>query len=301
MRTITALAAGATILAALSAQSREAGAARAARLGAEQIVAKSVQASGGEEAWRKVQTLIWSGHLESERIPEHRVAFFLEEQRPNKSRFEIMGLSVRSVRVVDGTHGWTMRPGQSGIPEVESLSPTEVKFARDAAGLEGPLVDAAAQGGRVELEGREQLEGSDCYRLTVTLASGERQAVWVDAKSFLLSRYDRTSYNKSGMKGTVSVYYRAYKAVDGLQLPALVEIGGAAGLKRDKMIIEKVEVNSPINERQFARPGPLQQRAEVTIGGPQQFRGPVSPPSIAPTAPVAKTPTTAAGGEPAPK
>ena len=220
-------------------------------LSAEQIVDKCVEVRGGLVAWRKIATMTWVGHLETERSSVPSLPFQLQEKRPDKSRFEITEPSQRSVRVFNGISGWKIRPGQDGRPEVKQFTAQETRFARGASGLEGPLIDYRARGGKVALDGIEQVDGRKTYRIAVRTASGEGQTVWIDAGTFLETRYDRTAYDQQGPKGTVSIRYRDYKEVEGLALPSVLEISGAAGGKADRMVIEKVALNSPIDDRQF--------------------------------------------------
>jgi outer membrane lipoprotein-sorting protein len=237
-----------------------------AALTAEEIVDKSVEVRGGLQAWQRIATIIWVGHLESERSLVPSLPFRLEEKRPGKSRFEITEPSQRSLRVFDGTSGWKMRLGQDGRPEVKRFTPEEVRFAREAAGLEGPLIDFRAKGSTVELEGTDPVDGGKAYRIGVRLASGERQTVWIDAATFLEARYDRTAYGPTGAKGTVSVRYRNYKEVEGLALPSLFEISGAAGGKPDRMVIERVALNPQIDDREFAGLGVPRDRLSAARG-----------------------------------
>ena len=167
------------------------------------------------------------------------------------SRFEISDPSQRSLRVFNGTTGWKMKLGQDGRPEVKQFTAQEVRFARSAAGLEGPLIDFRAKGSTVELQGTEELEGRRTYRVGVKLATAEHQTVWVDAETFLESRYDRATYDTAGAKGTVSLRFREYKEIEGLAVPSLIEISGVAGGKPDRMVIERVALNPEIDDRDF--------------------------------------------------
>jgi outer membrane lipoprotein-sorting protein len=237
-----------------------AGSAAAAELTAAQIVEQNVAARGGLDAWRKVRTMIWTGHIESAHAPVPNMSFVLEQQRPNKTRFEIDAMSQRTLRVFDGTQGWKLRPAQNGRPSVQPYTAQELKFAQRGQGIDGPLIDAAAKGNSVLLEGVDEVEGHEAYRLTVRSASGESDRVWVDAKTFLEVRYDRPSYDPSGAHGTVSVFYRDYKAVEGLQIPSVIETGVGSGKPPDRMLIEKIALNASLADWNFANPGAPRQR-----------------------------------------
>lgn len=237
-----------------------------APLTGEAVVDRSIEVRGGLEAWRKIGTIIWAGHLESERSAVPKLPFELKEKRPGKSRFEITEPAHRSLRVFNGVGGWKMRLGEDGRPEVKPLTAQEVRFARSAPGLEGPLVDFRAKGSRVELEGTEDLDGRLTYRIGVTLLDGERQTVWIDAESFLESRFDRTVYGPTGPKGVISVRYRDYKEIEGLALPSVLEISGAAAGKPDRMVIERVALNPVIEDREFQGNGNTRDRSAAEPG-----------------------------------
>jgi len=222
---------------------------------AEQIIAKNVAARGGLEAWRKIETLVCVGHLRGEQAPMPSMGFILEQKRPNKTRFELLGMNQKSVRVFDGRHGWTMHGGQNGPSEAKPFSPEELLFAQGAPGLAGPLIDYAAQGSRVTLEGVEKLQGRKTYRLGVHRSSGEIDHVWVDAKTYLDVRYDRPSAGKLPTSHPVSVYYGDYRVAAGVQIAAVIETGGRPGRATDRMAIERMVVNSPLDDTVFTGSG----------------------------------------------
>lgn len=229
-----------------------------ARLSAAEILAKNEAARGGLQAWRNVQTMMWFGHIESTHATVPGMLFMLAQKRPNKTRFEINAMGDKTVRVFDGTQGWRLHPAHGG-PEVQPYSIDEVRFAQGAPGLDGPLIDSAAKGSSVTLEGVDEVEKHRAYHLRVQTGAGETQHVWVDAQTFLEIRYDRTVGGRGGPGRTVSVMYRNYKATDGLQVPTIIETGVGSGGTPDRMVIERVAVNPPIDDRIFKEPGSTQQ------------------------------------------
>jgi len=230
-----------------------------ARLSAEEIVAKNAAARGGPEAWRNVQTMMWFGHIESTNATVPGMLFRLAQKRPNKTRFEINAMGDKSVRVFDGTQGWSLRPAH-GRPDVRPYSIDEVRFAQAAPGLDGPLIDSVAKGSSVSVAGLDEVEKHKAYHLVLKTPSGESQHIWVDAQSFLEIRYDRPAGSR-----TVSVLYRDYKPSNGLQIPSIIETGAGAGNTPDRMVIERVALNPPIDDHAFSEPGAPQQQARKQL------------------------------------
>jgi outer membrane lipoprotein-sorting protein len=230
-------------------------------LTAAQIVSKNVAARGGLDAWRNIRTMIWIGHMESPDARMRTMPFELQQERPNRTRFEINAIDQRSARVFDGTSGWKMSAKRNGSPEVQPFTIQELKFAQAAQAIDGPLIDYEAKATLVSLDDIEEVEGHRAYRLSARLASGETQKVWIDAQTFLDLRYDRTSYSPAGVPGNVSVFYRDYRTIDGLKFPFTLEVGVGSGKPPDKMVIEKVMLNPVLDKRAFAKPAALRRQS----------------------------------------
>ena len=134
-------------------------------LSVDQIVEKNVDARGGLDAWRKVQTMIWSGHVDSANAPAPDLPFVLAMKRPNKTRFEVTVFNQKSVRVFDGKQGWKLGPNGMGSATPRPYSMDEATSARDEQVIDGLLIDHEAKRVAVTLEGKDQVGGRDAYRL----------------------------------------------------------------------------------------------------------------------------------------
>jgi hypothetical protein len=225
----------------------------APKLDVRQILEKNLTARGGLDAWRKVQTMLWLGHLKSG-SSAGMVPFVLQMKRPDKMRFEVTIDNEKSIRAFDGKDGWKVRPPHGGKPQLSPFTPEEVRFALDAPGIDGPLIDHEAKGIAVELDGTDEANGHKAYRLTVKLPSGAIRHVWIDATSFLELRYDRETRGPLGQQGVVLVDYRDYRSIDGLQIPMTIETESPNGRPGDRMVIDRVLLNPPLQESEFSRP-----------------------------------------------
>lgn len=231
-----------------------------------EIVAKNVAARGGIDAWRQVHGMTWVGHIESARTPLSSRRFVLEQERPDKTHFETTATGERTLRIYDGTRGWTLRTARDGRPQVRPFTVEELVYAQGAPGIDGPLIDAAAKRIGVTLGGLDAIDGRKAYRLVLTLPSGESDRLWIDATTFLELRYDRTLAGEvGGASRVISTRYRDYRAFDGLQIPGVIETGASAvaGATPDRMVVEEVRVNPSLDSRAFADPAAPRTRSAV--------------------------------------
>jgi len=259
------------------------------KLTVDQIVDKSLAASGGGSSWKAVQTLTLSGKLDAGRerkdggnIPTNPVQakidaktraksilegkykappekiiqlpFKLDLARPNKQRLEIPFQGDTAVQVYDGANGWKLRP-YFGRREVESYSKDELAIATEEQQLDGPLVDYAAKGTQVSLAGTELVDGNPAYHLKLKFKDGSVRGLWIDGKSFLEVKLEGTPRRRDGRPRTVMTYFKDYRKVGGLMVPHLRETQVAGDPHIERIQIEKVVVNPSLGPNEFTKPG----------------------------------------------
>ena len=225
----------------------------AADLTATEIVEKNVAARGGLQAWRSVNSLTLSGEMDAGGKQDPKLPFVLTMKRPHKSRLEIKFQGQTAVQVYDGQQGWKVRPFLNRN-EVEPYTAAEAKSAATWQDLDGPLVDYAAKGTKVELAGREAVEGRDNYKLKLTLVNGEQRYLWIDTKSFLESKIDGEPRKLDGRMHKVTIFSRDYKTVNGLTVPHTLETAVGGVKQTHKMTIRSVDVNRPLEDAVFGKP-----------------------------------------------
>ncbi len=259
----------------------------APRLSAAQIVKKHVSARGGLQAWRAVQTLSLSGKMDAgagdsvtrsvrvargpgaathktrreiaagahkgEAEKQVQLPFTLARQRPNKSRLEIEFAGKTAVQVYDGTNGWKLRP-YLNRNDVEPFTPQEAQTEAENAGVDGLLIDFAAKGTKVQLEGVEPVEGHDAYKLKLTTTTGTVKHIWIDAHSFLDVKVEGVPRRMDGKTRSVWVYQRDFRSVHGVMIPFALETIVDGYPQTHKIVLDKVAVNPNLDAAAFAKP-----------------------------------------------
>ena len=230
-----------------------ASAAGASDLTVAQIIDHNVAARGGLPAWRSVSNMTLAGEMDAGGKENVRLPFTWTMKRPHKSRLEIKFQGKTAVQVFDGKQGWKVRPFLNR-DDVEPYTAAETKQAASWQDLDGPLMDYAAKGTKVELAGKEAVEGRDNYKLKLTLATGEQRYLWVDAKTFLETKMDGAPRKMDGRLKSVVVYSRDYKKVDGVTVPYTLETVVDGVKQSHKISIQTVALNKPLDDTLFARP-----------------------------------------------
>ncbi|PYX18952.1 MAG: outer membrane lipoprotein-sorting protein [Acidobacteria bacterium] len=256
--------------------------AQTASLTAPQIVEKNIAARGGLQAWRGLQTMTWTGKMDAGggdsaarsrraalapssstnhavmNAPEGKteqvqLPFTLYMKRGRKSRIELEFAGKKPVQVYDGTNGWKYRPFLNR-EDVEPFTNDELKSEAQKSDLDGPLVDYATKGTKVESAGVEKVEGHDCYKLKLTLKSGDVQYVWIDTQSFLDVKVSGTPRRMDGRMHNVYIYQRDFKTVQGLVLPQVLETAVDGYRDTHKMVIESLVINPKLDDSLFKKP-----------------------------------------------
>ena len=245
------------------------------RLSAAEIVDRNVAARGGLQAWRAVHALSMRGKMDvggnqrstlpvpgrkgaTAEMPPRRpteqvqLPFAMDLQRPRKSRVEVKFNGQTAVQVFDGANGWKLRPFLNRR-QVEPYTAEELKATALQADLDGPLVDYAAKGTKVALEGTEKVGETQAYKLNLTFKNGQTQHLWVDANTFLEVKIEGAPRRLDGKYHPVAVYYRDYKTIEGLVVPFVLETAVEGTSQLEKIQIDSVEVNPKLEDSLFAK------------------------------------------------
>jgi outer membrane lipoprotein-sorting protein len=235
----------------------------------DEIIAKNIQARGGMDKIKSIKSIKTTATMTMG--PGMEAPGVMVQKRPEMARLEFTVQGLTAVQAYDGSKAWQIMPFM-GKKDPELMSGDETKEMEETADLDGPLVDYKAKGNAVELLGKEKVEGTDAYKLKVTLKNGDVQTEYIDADSFLEIKEE----TKRMVRGTERDFESSigdYKEVDGIIFPFAVESGIKGTDQKQKITISKIELNVPADDSMFKMPPP-------------------APPAPAAAAPAAGTPKT---------
>jgi len=238
-KALVGLVAGATLVAPAPAQT------------VDDVIAKANEARGGLEKMKAVQSVRMKGRMTMG--PGLEAPITIEMKRPRNARMEFTLQGMTGVQAYDGQQAWGISP--MGSQKAEPLPPEMAKDLDNQSDIDGPLVDYKAKGHQVELVGKEKVEGSDAWKLKVTLKSGDVQYVFLDADSHLEIR-NESKRTIRGSEVELETTIGDYKEVGGLLWPHSIQSGATGRPEKQSFAFESIEVNAAIDDARFKMPAP---------------------------------------------
>jgi outer membrane lipoprotein-sorting protein len=218
----------------------------------DEIIAKNIQARGGMDKIKSVQTLRSTATMSMGGGMEAPGS--MTQKRPDMARLEFTVQGLTAVQAYDGKDAWQIMPFM-GKKDPEPMSADDKKEMELNADIDGPLVDYKNKGHKIELLGKEKVEGTDAYKLKITLKNGDVITDYIDADSFLEIKQE-TKRMVRGSEQEIESTLGDYKEVNGLMLPFAMENGIKGGQEKEKLTISKIEMNVPVDSSIFKMPPP---------------------------------------------
>jgi outer membrane lipoprotein-sorting protein len=218
---------------------------------ADEIIAKNIEAKGGLDKLKAVQSIRITGKMMVG--PGMEAPMVIEMARPHKVRMEFTFQGMTGIQAYDGKGGWSVMPFM-GKKEPEPMSADDLKQAEDQADIDGPLVDYKEKGNQVEYLGKDEIEGTPVHKLKVTKKNGDVQTLYLDADSYLEIKAEGKSKVR-GQEIEGETTFGDYKEVGGLVMAHSIQSKMKGGQGPGQTItFEKIEVNPEIPASRFDMP-----------------------------------------------
>lgn len=225
-------------------------AAPAAAQTVDEIVAHYIKTIGGMEKIQAVSSLRRSGKFTG--AGGFEAAVVQENKRASRVREEFSLQGMTGINAYDGKTGWKIEPW-GGKKDAEALGEGEMKSILEDSDFDGPLVNYQQKGNQVEFVGMNQFEGTDTFKLKVTVANGDVYFYYLDTDYYVPIKID----TKRMIRGAEREYETAladYKEVAGWYLPHSVETNAKGSQDKSKVVYEKIEANVALDDGRFNMP-----------------------------------------------
>lgn len=210
---------------------------------AEEIIAKHVEAIGGESNWKKVNTLRQEATLSVQGM-EINVVISGIHNKGVRQEFNVMGMNNYSI--ITPAAGWNFMPIQ-GQTKPEPMTAEQLKYGVDQVDLQGDVVDYKTKGHTVVKLDNEEVEGISCFKIKMTRKNGNEVVFFIDPKSFYCIRTSSKLVANGQEMESISNLSNYQKLPEGIVIPFTLESSSVPA----PINISKVIVNGPVDEALF--------------------------------------------------
>jgi len=223
-------------------------AAPAAAQTVDEVIAKSLEARGGLDKLKAIQSIRMAARMS---MGPMELPMVIEMKRPGSFRADITVQGKVAVQAYDGATAWGISPMGTGQPE--PLPAEAAREMAEQADMDGPLLDYKAKGHLVELVGKEKVEGRDAYKIKITKKGGDVEYHFLDAGSYLPVRVEaRRTIRGTEIEGESTL--GDYREAGGFLWPYSIQNGAKGRPEKQGLVVEKIEINPVIDDARFKMP-----------------------------------------------
>jgi hypothetical protein len=221
---------------------------------ADEIIDKYIAVMGGKEKLLSIKSI----YMEGTSVMQNGAEILQKSWKVDGKLFrqEISSAMFNIATVVTDKEGWRQNPRNGGA--FEPLTPEMVATMQTQMDCAGSFVDYGAKGHKVELIGKEDVEGTAAYKIKITYKNGNEASFFFDAATYFIIRMS----SKGGAMGfgggrgpggggadqeRIMEFSEYKKTDDGYMFPFKITPLGMGG----GIYYEKIEVNKPIDPKAY--------------------------------------------------
>ncbi len=223
----------------------------------DEVIDKYLANTGGKDKWLALKSVKTTAKLKMQGM---ELPLTIVQKAPNMqmTMAEVQGMKFYQ-GCYDGTTMWgtnqmTMKAEKSEAEDSENM--------KDQSELLDPFINYAARGYKVALEGKETIEGTECFKIKLTRkpikVEGKEEentsVYFFDAQNYV-PIVIQTTVKKGPGKGMVSeTLLSDYQEVNGLFFAFSMTMRAKGQPNGQNVVIEKIETDIPVDNAIFAMP-----------------------------------------------
>lgn len=230
----------------------------AVAMDADELIAKYLDAMGGKERLKAVTSQKATGKFLAQGM---EFPFTMVSKRPDLMRIDATVMGMEMVQCYDGKKGWAINP-MAGGTDAQIMGEMERKGFKLQADMDGPLLDHAAKGYKVEYLGEDDVEGTPTYKLRVDTGQDIVIVMYFDTEYFLPIRQD-VKLTFDGNEHESQSYLSDYQEIDGMPVPFATE-SRVGGVVANQIMLESLERNVEVDDTIFDMPAKAEAPTDTT-------------------------------------
>ena len=208
----------------------------------DEIVKKHNDVVGGVDAWKKVNSIKYVGSMNAQ---GQEIPIVLSTLNGKGMRFEMELMGTKGYQIVTPTGGWSFFPFGNGQTKPEPMTADDVKQQQDELDIMDELMTYKAKGATLEYVGKDDVEGTECFKLKHTNKQAQVSTLYIDPTNYhLIRKVQKVKANGQEVDNVITLG-NYQKLPEGIVVPMTMNTQGG------DLKITKVEVNTIKDESIF--------------------------------------------------
>lgn len=202
----------------------------------------------GQDNMLKLNTQRLSGKMVQSGL---EIPFIQMGKRPAKVRVEGTFQDLTFIQTFNGKEGWSINPF-AGVTDPQQMTEDDLKGMHYQADMDGMLWNWNEKGYTVTFDGKEDMEGTSCFKLRLDTKEGDTFTYYIDSDSYIMLRTN-TKMKIMGNETESDTYFSNYTMIEGIAVPGKIDTK-MKGQLMGTLVIEKVEMNIELDDALFEKP-----------------------------------------------
>lgn len=221
---------------------------------ADEVINKSITASGGADKWSKVVAMKYEGNyvMGPGMLAPVTEIQFTKPAMAYYSDFTWQGMTSKTVMQADS--GWTYNPF-GGKRETDPINAEEIRSLKLDADPQGLLFNYAKKGYTADYLGLDDMEGSEVHKVRLTTKEGDMVYFYIDVQSFYVLKMVKRMKFKTKEDKSFVVYSDFRKNDFGLTMPYSTQRVDEKGNEQGgPVMLTKITVNPVFDSKLLDKP-----------------------------------------------
>lgn len=208
---------------------------------ADEIVSKHIEAMGGADKLRTIKTVVTEGTLNVQGI---EIILKTSSKHNYGRRIDLNAMGMENYEIVRIDSGWRYFPimQQSSVDVITS---DELKQSQRELDQQSDLLDYKLKGHSVEYLGKEDVDGTNYYKLKINYKWGASATYFIDPATYYIMQSKNMGMVNGQEVEVVIKMFNYKKTEDGFIFPFTLE------LPQGSMSVTKIEINKDLSDSIF--------------------------------------------------
>jgi len=210
----------------------------------DEIIAKHIDAIGGEKNWNNVKSMKMVGSTSIQGM-EVNMDITVVDQKAMRTNMSIMGME--GYIIMTEKEGWMYMPFQPGMDKVTPMPEEQVKKAKGNFSIKNTVLADRTKIAKATYSGKDTLDGVACHKVLVADKEGNEQTAYFDAGTYYMVRAERKVKQKDEEQEVSISYSNFQKQPEGV----VVAMTQSNPMMGGDITFKKIEINKPIADGYF--------------------------------------------------